>query len=464
MPEKSSQEVPRAWREQYEKGVQAFQRKNLDYAIAILTQVLQQEPGFYECREALRATQFKKAGESGGFLKKMWGGASSSPMVAKGQLALRKNPLEALQIAEQILNSDPHSSSAHKLLADAALQADLPRTAILSLEILVKTSPKDPALWIELAEAYSRENDISKAEAAYGEVLKLRPNDPDISLAMKNLSARRTMAEGGYDALADGSGSYRDILKNKAEAVSLEQEGRQVKSDDVASRLILEYEARIQAEPDNLKLLRTVAELYTQKKEFDRALEYYNRIIAFEGAVDPSLEKAIMETTLRKFDHATDQLDPQAPDYNQQITRLKSERDALLIDECRRRAEKYPNDLQIRFELGTLYFKAGKISDAIQEFQKAQNNPHRRIQALNYLGQCFARRGMNDLAARTLQNALKEKLVFDDEKKELLYELGIVLEKMGKTEEAIEVLKQIYEVDIGYRDVAARVDAYYASK
>ncbi len=464
MPEKSSQEVPRASREQYEKGVQAFQRKNYDYALAILTQVLRQEPAFYECREALRATQFKKAGESGGFLKKMWGGASSSPMIAKGQLALRKSPFEALQIAEQILNGDPHSSSAHKLLADAALQADLPRTAILSLEILVKTSPKDPDLWVELAEAYSQENDISKAEAAYNEVLKLRPNDPDIALALKNLSARRTMAEGGYDALADGSGSYRDILRNKAEAVSLEQEGRQVKSDDVASRLILEYEARIQAEPDNLKLLRTVAELYTQKKEFDRALAYYNRIIAFEGAVDPSLEKAIMETTLRKFDHATEQLDPQAPDYDQQIARLKIERDALLIDECRRRAEKYPNDLQIRFELGTLYFKAGKISDAIQEFQKAQNNPQRHIQALNYLGQCFARRGMNDLAARTLQNALKEKLVFDDEKKELLYELGIVLEKMGKTEEAIEVLKQIYEVDIGYRDVAARVDAYYAGK
>src|SRR5206468_10600697 len=70
--------------------------------------------------------------------------------------------------------------------------------------------------------------------------------------------------------------------------------------------------------------------------------------------------------------------------------------------------EKYPNDLQIRFDLGELYFKAGKISEAISEFQKAQNNPHRRIQAMGYLGQCFARRGMNDLAARTLQNRSEE--------------------------------------------------------
>ena len=56
----------------------------------------------------------------------------------------------------------------------------------------------------------------------------------------------------------------------------------------------------------------------------------------------------------------------------------------------------------------------------------------------------------------------EEKPVFDDEKKELIYQLGSILEKMGKKEDAIEQLKQIYEVDIGYKDVAAKVDAYYS--
>jgi tetratricopeptide (TPR) repeat protein len=83
---------------------------------------------------------------------------------------------------------------------------------------------------------------------------------------------------------------------------------------------------------------------------------------------------------------------------------------------------------------------------------------------MSYLGQCFSRRGMNDLAARTLQNAIKEKPAFDEEKKELIYLLGCVLEKMGKKEEAIEQFKLIYESDIGYKDVAAKVDAYYAGR
>src|SRR5690606_37251858 len=136
----------------------------------------------------LRATQFKKAGSGGGFFKKVFIGASSTPLVAKGQLALRSNPIEALNIAEEILNSDPNSSAGHKILADAALAADLPKTAILSLEILVKASPKDRELNAELAEAYARSGNNAKAEAIYAELLRANPGDQKISAPLKDLS------------------------------------------------------------------------------------------------------------------------------------------------------------------------------------------------------------------------------------------------------------------------------------
>ena len=51
----------------------------------------------------------------------------------------------------------------------------------------------------------------------------------------------------------------------------------------------------------------------------------------------------------------------------------------------------------------------------------------------------------------------------DDEKMDLHYQLGYVLNSMGRTEESVDQFKIIYERDIGYRDVADRVDAYYAS-
>jgi tetratricopeptide (TPR) repeat protein len=464
MAEKTLNEIPRPLREQYEKGIAAFERKNYDYAVAILLQVLQKEPGFFDCRQALRATQYKKSSGGSGFFKRMLGSASNSPLHAKAQMALRSNPIEALNAAEQILNSDPNSAAGHKIIAEAAMAAGFPRTAILSLEILTKGSSRDRELILMLGEAYAQVGQISKAESLYVDLLRSRPHDIELAQALKNLSARKTLSEGGYEALADGSGSYRDILKDKEQAISLEQEHREVKSEDVATRLIREYEARLASEPKNLKLLRSIAELYTQKKDFDRALAYYQHIIAVAGTSDPSIEKAIAETTTRKFDEAVAQLDPQAPDYQAQVAKVQAERQDYIIAECKQRVERYPTDLHIRFELGQLYFKAGKISEAIQELQKAQANPHRRIQSLYLLGQCFARRGMYDLAARTLQNAITEKQVLDDEKKDLIYAYGNVLESMGKSDQAIEQYKQIYEVDIGYRDVAAKVDAYYASR
>src|ERR1051325_3446917 len=125
MPEKSVNDVPRELRDLYLKGTNALQRQNFDYAIAILQQVLQREPAFLECRQALRAAQIKKFGGSTSFLKKMLGGASNSPLVAKAQMAKGRNPLEAVQIAEQILEGDPLNSTANRILAESAMPAGL---------------------------------------------------------------------------------------------------------------------------------------------------------------------------------------------------------------------------------------------------------------------------------------------------------------------------------------------------
>ena len=59
-------------------------------------------------------------------------------------------------MAEQILNSDPQSSGALKVLAEAALGADFPRTACFSYEILLKNSPKDYDLNMDYGKALAR--------------------------------------------------------------------------------------------------------------------------------------------------------------------------------------------------------------------------------------------------------------------------------------------------------------------
>ena len=465
MAEKNLNEISRDARTLFARGTEALAHENLDYALTLLNKALEMEPGFFDCRKALRDAQFRKAGDGGkGIFKRMLSNTGNSPQIMKAKMALSKNPAEALAIAEQILNGDPNSSAAHRIIVDAGNALELPRTVAMSYETLAKNSPKDKTLIIEFAHAISAIGESSRAEKVIMDLLREMPNDGDLKMALKDLSARKTLDEGGYGALEGGGGSYRDILKNKEEAVSLEQENRVQKTEDVAERLIGEYEARLHTEPNNLKLIRSLAELFTQKKQFDRALNLYDRIKNSDMGNDPSLDQAIANTIVKRFDFQLEQLNPFEPEHAAQMEQIRAEKLAFQVADCQKRVEKYPTDLAIRFEMGAFYFQAGKIGEAIAEFQKAQGNPHKRLLAMSYLAQCFAKRKMFDLAARTLQSAIKEKLVFDDEKKDLIYNLGCVFEGMGKKEEAVEQFKQIYETNISYKDVAAKVDAFYAAQ
>jgi tetratricopeptide (TPR) repeat protein len=464
MAEKNLNEISIDARKLYEKGKEALSRENLDYAVALLTQAVDKEQAFYDCRKALREAQFRKAGESKGFFKKMLSGAGSSPQVAKAKMAMGKNPAEAMSIAEQILGTDPNNASAHRIVVDAAKALELPRTAVLSYDVLVRNSPKDKNLAIEYAYAASQIGESAKAERVLMDLLRENPGDGELNGALKDLSARKTMKEGGYGALEGGGGSYRDILKDKKLATQLEQEQRVEKSEDVTDRLIREYEKRLLTEPNNLKLVRQLAESYTSKKQFEQALALYDRVKKSEMGNDPSLELSIANTIVKQFDYKIEQINPFDAEHAAQVERIKAEKLSFQVAECQKRVEKYPTDLVIRFEMGQLYFQIGKYREATQEFQKAQNNPHKKLASMSYLAQCFAKSKMFDLAASTLQKAIKEKPVFDDEKKDLIYNLGSVLESMGKKEEAIEQFKQIYEMDAGYKDVSAKVEAFYSGQ
>ena len=454
MVEKSKKEVHPEARDYFEKGISALRKDNLDYASKLFEQSLKKEPGFFECREALRLNQFKRAEKKSSF-SKIFSKTTSSSLLPKGQLALRNNPIEAIEVAEQILSEDPYSIMGNKLLGEAASLVGFHKTALFAWEWVMKQQPGDKNNTINYCDALVEVGEIAKADECCAELAKIYPEDLSVLQLSKNLSARLTMAEGGYDKVASGEADYRAVLKDEAGAVLLEQENRRSEQESTADNLIREYEKRLEGDNKNLKLIRSLAELYGRKKDFNRSVEYYELFNKTNLRSDAGVDRAILIAKLSSYDQRIESIDIE------NVEQLRKERDSFEIDQIQKLAETYPSDLSLRFELGVLQFKANDIQSAIKSFQRAQANPHREIASLAYLGQCFSKRGMNDMAARTLQNALDKKDVMDNEKMDLYYQLGSVLEAIGKKEESIEQFKQIYERDIDYRDVADRVDAYY---
>ena len=152
---------------------------------------------------------------------------------------------------------------------------------------------------------------------------------------------------------------------------------------------------------------------------------------------------------------------PELGQYVTQLEEIREERARFLLGEARKRVERNPTDLQLRFELGEILVSLGNYKDAISELQRARQNPNVRLPAMNLLGRCYTERGMLDLAANVLSSAAGELIQMDATKKDIVYNLGLVYEKMMQPQRSIECMKQIYEVDYGYRDVAERVERSY---
>ncbi len=462
--ETDAQSLPPPLREQHGKARQAFERGNLDYAIALLENVLRRAPSCYEARELLRATQIRRHSGRKGLFRKVLGMAGSSGALAHAQLLLRTKPQDALAVCEGILSGDPDNAAAHRTLAQAAMECGYPRTAVLSLEVAHRQHPQDRHTVLPLCEALFAVGKASRAEELLKNLLKSDPGDPDLRQALKDASARRSLSEGGYQALEEEGGSYRDIIRDQEKTAELQQEEKPVQALDALLLQIRKLQAELEDSPGDLARLRALADLHRKAGQGEEALRLYQRLVASDRGGDPALHQILAELQLEEFERREARVDPADEDCQAQRDAIAREREAWRRNHARQMVERFPSDTALRFELGKMLWESGELPEAIKELQKAQKNPHLKHRSRRILAQCFTQRNMLDLAERTLKASLAEMSGMDEERMAMLYDLGVVQEKSGRPEEAIEHFKSIYETDIEYRDVAERVDRYYQSQ
>ena len=291
-----------------------------------------------------------------------------------------------------------------------------------------------------------------------------------ISLAVKgskDAAAAASMQEGGWDR---EEATYRDLIKDKDQAVALEQLGRVYRSEDMIDYLLGDLSEKYTQDPQNVDTARRIAELYEERNDLENAVMWFSYAAQLSENSDFALVRKASDLRIRQFDSSIASLEeflstnPDSADaleYSAQLDEIKTQRAQLLLDDAKKRVERNPTDLQIRFELGEVLVNLGNYKDAISELQRARQNPNVRLRAMNLLGKCYTERGMLDLAANVLSTAVSELLQMDSVKKDIVYNLGLVYEKMAQREKSIECMKQIYEVDYGYRDVAERVEGSY---
>ncbi len=446
----------------WQKAKASVERSNHSYAGKFLQAILKEAPGFVEGRRLLRSCEAATTGskEKKKSLFGSSGGGGLSSM--KLQSVAKKNPAEALVLVEKELEKDPYSTTYNEILHDAAFRLNLLDTAAFALETVRKGNSENTKLLHKLADFYMVRNMSLEAADVFKEIVKRDPTDSAAIKGEKDASARATMQKGNWEDQNQGG---RGATKT-GEDVELEKANREGMTRDQMEDRAASLAAAYEADPENLETVKKLANIYERLEDWPSAHQFYDWSFQLSDDDNALKNKATQmkskadDVQIKELENALEQ-DPDNEELKTQLEETRRDLMGARLTESRQRVEQNPTDPQLRYELGEALYQSKEYSEAIPHLQQATRNPHIRIRVLLLLGRTFNAKGMTDLAVKQLKDANDELVTMDSTKKEVLYELGLIYANSERKTEALDCFKQIYEVDSGYRDIAARVESSY---
>ncbi|MEI6165964.1 MAG: tetratricopeptide repeat protein [bacterium] len=460
MAEVTLEQVPQKIKDLFNRGFVAMERGNLDYSIDMFTACLALEPRLHKARKFLRAAEIKRfKSQGGGQLTHLISSITGFSNLIKAQALLKSKPMEALQAAEKLLLKDPLNLNYIKLLDNAALAAGEPEIAVQTLAIAKEHYPQNTDLLERLGRLYMSTDQPRLARECFETLCEIKPQDSGALKLLKDAMAIDSMSKDGWEKVGTKGTKFTDLIRDRKEADMLARESKAVVDKNDTTIMIEENKARIKREPGNMNYRRALANLYKDSKMFADAITTLQEAQVVSGGRDPQIDQTISSIRIQMMDEEITKL--KAAGMTAGVEAKQKDRELFLTSDLQDRVTRYPNDLQLKYEFGILLFEQNRINEAIQQFQASQRNAQRRIQSLFYIGRCFRAKQQYDMAIDQLQQAVAELPVMDDTKKAVVYELGAIFELTGRAPEAMECFKQIYQIEIGYLDVAAKVEQGY---
>lgn len=432
----------------FERGDQVAETGNWDFAIEMYLEGIAREPDNVEQgHHPLRDVSLKRKAQGG----------KGPGMMEKMKRSRGKTPEESLINAEHLLAKEPGSIQYMVQLHAAARQQELAETLKWICGIMLETQRvvDKPSLRVLklLTETYHDLEEYVLAIRACEMAINLAPSDGALHAALKDLAAKHTIQAGKYDQ----EGEFTKGVKNLEDQQRLIQKDAMVKDasflKEEAEKAVVAYEAEPTVTGKIMGAARALMQLEDEAYD-NQAIDILAKAHRDTGAYQFKMQigeiKIAQQTRrYRKLKDAGNE---------QGAAEQLQERLVFELAEYTERAENYPTNLVMKFELGRRQFLAGNYDDAIGSFQQAQRDPKRHLQALNYLGQTFAKKGWHREAADTYRKALKGDLT-EERAKGIHYSYGDVLEKMGDLAAAQDEFSTVAQADFNYKDVRDRLEA-----
>ncbi len=458
--------------ERFDRANQVIATGDYDYGIQLLITCCKLDPGNMLYRQTLRRTQKAK------FNNNLRGSRLALVTTARtrGRMkAAKRNGeyLKVLEYGEEILTRNPWDLGAQMDMAEAADALGLLDIAIFTLDQARQKYPKDPTLNRALARLFEKRGNFSHAIALWQLVKEAVPSDLEAAHKAKDLAASETIQRGQYEENTSGE---KPALGSPAA-----NKKQDVQPVDRLTRETGAVITRIEANPTDASLYLQLAAVYRKFNQLDRAraaLEqglgptgsnYQLMIEIMEMDLDPFRRNlAIAEEKIREKaaepepdDEDDEPEGPSLDDLRKIRLRLLKEINSREIELYRLKADRFPQDLSYRLELGYRLMRVDQIDEAIVELQQARKDPKLLGRAALYLGFCFKRRNNWRLAQRNFEDALAQLPESDEaNRKEVLFQLALGHAEAGDFAKAIDLGHDLANLDFAYRDIGRLLDEW----
>jgi tetratricopeptide (TPR) repeat protein len=370
---------------------------------------------------------------------------------------------------EKVLARDPGCVPVLWALARAATKGGHTDVALITLEYIRDRNPEKPRAYRHLGHLYQDKGDIAKAIDAWEHVKKNVPNDREAQVRLRDLAAEKTMVDGKYETATQKGSSYRESLKSQKASEELEEEHRIIRTDEDLQRAIERVSQDVEKEPQNKRYVLQLGDLYRRAKDYEKAREYYERAREIDE-MDFSIPERLGELRIDQYSEEERTLEEQLkakPDdeaAKAKLEALRQEKFDFSLKEYERQVKVRPTDANLRMKLGDLLFQAGQYDEAAPHYQKAASDPRLRRRCRKLLGMCLYNNKKYQLAASQFEAAVEGTTAAGREAREIMYYLALTLEKLEDFDKAEQVLRQIFDADMSYKDVQERLDRIMQAK
>ncbi|MCB9935639.1 MAG: hypothetical protein H6840_08085 [Planctomycetes bacterium] len=445
------------------KADEALKKRNYDYAIQMYESAMEADPGNPAARSNFRLALVRKY-DAEGYPKTF--GLGAGGMLTR---AVSKDQNKLLVETEKLILKDPKSLKYNLRVAELLAGMNHHEAAVAVLEFAAKAGDlkedkQAPAVLMLLAKEYAEVGKVTEANNVLGRATRLAPNDKQLKVLQKELSAKT------YNAKVGTAKSSYDLVQNRDEADLLEILRKGNITEEQAAKLMEELDKKLQTNPLDRRAIRDVGEVLAKRKKYNEAADRLYAFLKLDpsateiGDIAAKYKNMWFDGMIQLCAKKAQEEPAKAAAYQAKARELREEKKKFQLDEYGRGVEAAPTDLDKRFMYGQALLDAGNQQEAFKQFQKAKGSPKHAKKANLLMGQCLLSMGRLEMAEMAFQEV--EKLLGEgdeDMRKELMYFEADLLERKGDPAASLDRFRALYMEDMEFRDVEQRIDRLKAA-